>query len=134
MKQRMFKNTLLAALFALGSTYTLASDGSSNSTKDGEILNGIMQLKQVALQFKDNLVEGKDAEIEILGKQLEHNWAIFEDRVKAHYPDYYVKVEASLNPAVAGTEDDELDLEILGVLDDQLLSTLDEFSDKITHS
>lgn len=117
--------TLYISAILLG-TALLIGCGEKATERNVYIISGVEKLQTVAIELKVNLIEDKEAEIQVLGRQLGKNWARFEDKVKEKFPDFYVKVEASLNPAVAGADADTLDLQIMRQLDDQLIQTLDD--------
>jgi len=123
-KTKMFTRYISVILF--GAVLLLVGCGEKATERNARILSGVERLRSVAVELKANLTVDKEAEIGVLGGQLGKHWATFEDKVKEKFPEFYVKVEMSLNPAVAGADADTLDIPLMKQLDDQLIQTLDD--------
>ncbi len=85
----------------------------------------------VAQAIKTELSAGNPAKVKEQGPRLEKVWSTFEDDVKAKYPDFYEKVETSLDPTLAGLKADPVDAKIINQLVDQLITTLEERKSEI---
>jgi iron uptake system component EfeO len=89
---------------------------------------GITSMLDASALFK-TAVEAKDAaKVKQIGPKLEEAWASFEDNIKPNYPDYYLKVENSLTPLLAGVQQDTPEFAILSNLNDDLKAVLEQLS------
>jgi len=86
----------------------------------------------VAQTIKTDLSVGNSAKVKEQGPRLEKVWSGFEDDVKAHYPDFYEKVETYLDPTLAAIKDDHVDAKIINQLIGQLITTLEELKSEIS--
>jgi iron uptake system EfeUOB component EfeO/EfeM len=94
------------------------------------IKSGVTKMMSTSADLKKAVDAGDEAMVKTTAPQLEETWKTFEDDVKSKYPDLYKKLEASLNPAVAGSKATPLNKEAIGKLNDQLNQTLNELAGK----
>ncbi|WP_379971293.1 hypothetical protein [Ectobacillus sp. sgz5001026] len=96
-----------------------------------QVKDGISKLLTTTTDLKQAINDEDQAKVKELGPKLEETWKTFEDGVKPRSADLYEKLEASLNPEVAGSQVSPLDKQTLGKLNDQLTQTLHELEQTI---
>lgn len=128
-------------IFSLGLIFFLtvgltgcAATGTHSLTKTQKapltIKQGSAALLSTANQIKQAIEESNTQKVQQLGPKLEKEWSVYEDQVKAAYPDLYEKVESDLDPAVAGTKASTLDKKTLEPLIVHLMDTVKELEKK----
>lgn len=96
-----------------------------------QVKDGISKLLNTTNELNQAINAGDQAKVKELGPKLEDTWKTFEDGVKPRNADLYEKLEASLNPEVAGSQASSLDKETLKKLNDQLTQTLHDLEQTI---
>lgn len=96
-----------------------------------EVKAGAEKLLSTTKDLKQSIDSGDQAAVKQKGPQLEEIWSSFEDGVKPRNPELYEKIEAALNPEVAGSKASTLDKDTMGKFNDQLIQTLNEFLQSI---
>jgi hypothetical protein len=86
--------------------------------------DGAKKMKAVIVDLKKNIEADDAAKVKQSAKDLEDNWAKFEDGVKENTPDVYEKVEGPLGIIKAGAEAAPLDKAILTKAADDLNTAL----------
>ena len=94
------------------------------------IKTGVTKMLSITADLKTAIDAGDEAKVKVTGPQLEDAWKPFEDDAKQKYPDLYKKVEASLDPTIAGSKVSPLDRQILGKLNGDLVRVLNELAAK----
>ncbi|WP_425804945.1 hypothetical protein ACHOLT_00470 [Desulfitobacterium sp. Sab5] len=124
-----------------GTTNTTSTANSTNQTEQkasqekanptsSEINTGVTKMLGVTADLKAAITAGDEAKVKTVGPELEDNWKPFEDKVKEKYPDIYKKIEAALDPTIAGAKASPLDKQVLGKLTGDLTDALNELAAK----
>lgn len=113
------------------STTTTSTQSASAGQAATSVKDGVANLLHTAKQLSKAIKAGDEANIKKTGPQLEENWKTFEDNVKSQYPDQYTQIEKYLNPAVAGSKESTINKDALSQLNNQLIDTLYQFSEKL---
>jgi hypothetical protein len=88
-------------------------------------VDGAKKMKDVIIDLKKNLVADDAVKVKQSAKDLEDNWAKFEDGVKESNPTAYEQVEGPLGLIKTGAEITPLDKAILTKAADDLNKALD---------
>ncbi|WP_127534689.1 hypothetical protein [Paenibacillus kobensis] len=105
---------------------SLALSACGSKTTEDPVKKGANELIVVTNDLQKEIDAGNEGKVKELGPKLEETWATFEDGVKDKYADFYEKIEESLNPEVAGSKADSIDMSTLGQLNASLNKTLNE--------
>jgi iron uptake system EfeUOB component EfeO/EfeM len=102
-----------------------AVDNKETITAD-QIKSGTTHMLATTSELKQEIEAGNESKVKELGPKLEDDWISFEEGVVASYPDLYEKVEKSLDPEIAGSQQSPIDKEILSQLNEELTQSLNE--------
>lgn len=118
-------------LTALILVLALTLSGCGSNKADDTVKKGANDLISVTDDVQKEIEAGNEAKIKELGPKLEDVWSSFEDNVNKDYADYYEKIEESLNPEVAASKANPIDIKVVGKLNESLNKTLKELVQSI---
>lgn len=122
------KKARLFLVFALIGVVALTGCSSNNGE---DIKNGVNDMMKVTAELQEQLNANNAEKIKEYGHELEEVWEKFEDGVKDKYPESYEEVEDALEPTIAGTEANTLDVDVVTTFNNQLIKALNDLSGKI---